>query len=941
MKKKQHLPVFLFFIFFSIFTLTSYTQENIVDTIQVSEIITPFEFEVGEAVNFPLQKPEPCGDINGDGKGDLIFSDYIADERTESLMDRVRKSIITTEPGYNPNPIIQYGKNIKGIGDWNGDGYDDVFDEISHAVFLGTPDGLSSDSIVLSVPTEQLKFAYYNDSNGGGMAKIFFTKYSGILNLSGLFIGMDTIPYILSDNFITSVDHCLFFEWDYDQDGESEIVICKQNYYPTDEYIMHFYSVDTINHDLINEYEREVDIIHEPSSSYTKTLSDINGDGLKDITYSYFESDSLFSFNIEVMFGMSEAPYFSEPVDILVDNTTRLFYNAGDFNGDGADDWYSICHNDSIVIYYGGENVASEGFQKHVYYTGGDESFLFPKSLGYIYSFELTSRDHRLLYYNEDDIADLFFYYWTFDENKQFDFVGTAVVLGGENPDFLNPILVGRNGEKSYSSESFGKSLLKIGDFNNDGYEDWGALATAGCYVNIYFGGPDKTLEPDIKIELPQTEFALSNDWSTGDINGDGWQDIIIHNGSESNTYFMRNFLDLRNEVFVFYGHPNMQGVYNYEDADVVFDDVSNTFRRYGENMEIIGDANGDGYDDIVIGGSSNNFRRELNVIYGGENVDFTHPDLNLFINGSYYGLFGYPLVSCGDINADGFADFVVGDPEMYSQNGVAWVYLGAEDNSFTRLKIENPGSGNSFGSLTAYNKGDYDGDGYNDLIFYEKGENTVFIYQGGLSFDTNYDYTLSDTLIDKVYRIDFIDGMNEAYSDISICYKKNNKLDIHVYQSGPIQDEKEDYVIKSLTMNYSPSIITDDFNLDGILDVYVSTPYEGNFGSRGGFISLYDTSKIIVSVPPSHKLNKEEFSIYPNPAKNTINFSYQTVGNQNVEIKIFNLLGVLEIAESRNGFNRNNDFYTVNTENLTSGIHFLEVRQGSQFEQKKFIIAK
>ena len=622
-QKKSTLLIFLF----SLIMAPLSAQIKNCDTIFPNTFIQPFLIENLDPVNVPLINPEPAGDINGDGKDDFIFGAYAADERTFMASDNIYKSIITLETGNNPNAVVMYGKHLKGLGDYNGDGFDDVYDIENNVIYFGYAGGISDVTLSLEFSPDYNEFVFPGDLNNDGMAEIIIGKGSGSINSMLIFSGMDTVPIIFfsSGTFFPVVDRMRFFGSDYDADGESETCIIYTDLY-MEQFITRWYYMDKENHQMILEYSANFDFYHDPSPHYTTTLSDVNGDGFIDLTHAYYDGDTLPKFDIAVNLGIGEDPYFSESDSIDVDNPNRLLYHAGDFNGDGADDWYSIAHEDSIVLYYGGPDVLTDGFTRMSYFTG-DNQMIYPKSRDY-QNMDLTSHNTSLLFYNNDNVADLFFYYWSFDENLQYDFFGTAVVTGGNDPDFINPLMVGRSGNDSYRPLEYGYLSKNIGDFNNDGFDDWGALAKSGCYLDVFYGGESIDYTPDVKYLLPQTKFAISFDWSAGDLNGDGWLDIAISNSSVSEVAHMKDIMTARNAIFIFYGKPEFQTVYNYEDADVVLFDNDNTFLEFGENLGIVGDYNADGYDDLVVGGRKNNAcLREAFVYFGGEQIN-TNPDM-------------------------------------------------------------------------------------------------------------------------------------------------------------------------------------------------------------------------------------------------------------------------------------------------------------------------
>lgn len=99
--------------------------------------------------------------------------------------------------------------------------------------------------------------------------------------------------------------------------------------------------------------------------------------------------------------------------------------------------------------------------------------------------------------------------------------------------------------------------------------------------------------------------------------------------------------------------------------------------------------------------------------------IELTDPD-----GGS--AVFGSSVAGAGDINGDGYADFLVGAEGVGAGSGVAHLYLGTTTPSAaswngasaaSRITLTNPaGAGARFGASVA-SAGDVNGDGYGDFV--------------------------------------------------------------------------------------------------------------------------------------------------------------------------------------------------------------------------------
>jgi hypothetical protein len=153
-------------------------------------------------------------------------------------------------------------------------------------------------------------------------------------------------------------------------------------------------------------------------------------------------------------------------------------------------------------------------------------------------------------------------------------------------------------------------------------------------------------------------------------------------------------------------------------------------------------DVNGDGYADVIVAALGATFGATY-VYLGGVGGLSATPN-------TVIGSGGLSVASAGDVNGDGFADVVVGDPTANGDTGAAYVYLGGPGGlsttpstvpgpggPFTQPGPPLPGPVGYFAESVA-SAGDVNGDGYADVIVgAQEGElpgNTgvAYVYLGG-----------------------------------------------------------------------------------------------------------------------------------------------------------------------------------------------------------------
>ncbi|NOY50868.1 MAG: T9SS type A sorting domain-containing protein [Chlorobi bacterium] len=933
----------------SIIISTSLLAQSSTIVVTPSDTIVPFDITVGNNLNFPLQQAYPIGDINADGFMDMGFCNHVGDDRTEELSDATVKSVIITEPGTNGNALVVYDDLVKGIGDVNNDGYDDVLEIYSKQIVFGSSDGLTDSNISLKYPDKYTDMLFTGDINGDGIPEYCLT---GGLDTSVYFYsGVDTTPTILSTEDFSfylyfGSDDCDYASYDYDEDGQTELCIATSSNIDHDRMFI-FLNLDVENHEFNIEYIKSMAFLHEVEYCFPHSLADINGDGLLDACHFFYKNENEEGgpgFDLEVFFGKQGAPYFESSVEVSLGHPpNRTAYFCGDVNGDGCEDVCGNYSNDSIAIYRGGENVADDGFS-HFYLANAnlnDNKTLKLKTFGFGYNeYDLFFMDYKKLDYDHDGLNDLFFNYWQYDDNQRIETIGTAIVLGG----VLNtsePIVMGRPQNIAFSDLNFGEKLENIGDFNNDGFDDWAALAVSGSYLNVYFGASILDDEPDIRFLLPQKNMSKCFDWSHGDINGDGVDDFIISNSSDWTSSFS-NYMDIYSNVFIFFGNTDMHGTYFYDDADIVLHD-NGTFKKYGHSVGVVGDYNADGFDDIVVGGTGIYGNNRIALMYFGSNDNIgPEPDIVLPMPcNDCWNPFPDPITRCGDINGDGYDDFTLGDDNCGP--GRSLVYLGSpEASNQPSTIIMNPFPGRSFGLNTSKQAGDINWDGYPDLVHYSYFKKTIYFYYGGPDFDSIADRTILDTTL-PIYlsTVDYIHSLtNDGFSDLLVSDYDNGSSNYRIYSGGKDANNDIKYVLKNNVALVGRSVASGDFNNDGSMEIYGGISQEKNYGwHKGGIIFLY--KPYLTGIGEDQFIEQLELKTYPNPASSNLTVEIINTDNKTVMASIYDITGKQILYDRIVLDNNNSNKITIPLDKLNNGIYILKVQQSSKNSYCKFVVQK
>jgi hypothetical protein len=273
--------------------------------------------------------------------------------------------------------------------------------------------------------------------------------------------------------------------------------------------------------------------------------------------------------------------------------------------------------------------------------------------------------------------------------------------------------------------EGFGNNLGNAGDINGDGFVDVVVADSLGLVAHalVFYGSPSG-LVPGPSLILPVYANAVTG---LGDVNGDGYGDLLV-TSSESGPGIDGG------QAFLYLGGPS--GPTATPSFTIEGTDAFDT--QFGYSAASVGDVNGDGYADFVVGAPFTNTDTGAAYLYYGSASGPVATPLHLIPPCA--GDFGDSVAGAGDINGDGYADVVIGAYTSCGNvdQGSAYVYLGGPGGlSTTPATTLTAGLLNYYGHVVV-SAGDVNGDGYADLAVVDEGgatkPNTVYLYAGGPS---------------------------------------------------------------------------------------------------------------------------------------------------------------------------------------------------------------
>ena len=161
----------------------------------------------------------------------------------------------------------------------------------------------------------------------------------------------------------------------------------------------------------------------------------------------------------------------------------------------------------------------------------------------------------------------------------------------------------------------------------------------------------------------------------------------------------------------------------------------------FAYNLGSIGDVNGDGFGDVVVGGYDTPSRTGRALVFLGSATGITTTAATLsFGSGAEDSSSVFAVASAGDVNGDGFTDVIVGGDSRQIDRGRAWLYLGSARGVRDVPATVLTGRGDPedlFGNAVA-GVNDVNGDGFADVVVgarrYRNYTGEAYVYLGSAS---------------------------------------------------------------------------------------------------------------------------------------------------------------------------------------------------------------
>ena len=340
------------------------------------------------------------------------------------------------------------------------------------------------------------------------------------------------------------------------------------------------------------------------------------------------------------------------------------------------------------------------------------------------------------------------------------------------------------------------------------------------------------------------------------DINGDGYADFAIAATARNSS---------TGSVYIYYGAAAPQYATGSSAAATIITG-GGTQRAFGTALAL-GDINGDGYADLAVGGeqyAAGAYSGAMWIFLGSNSgilsqAALAAPQYVGLATGDYYG----GAVAIGDLNGDGYQDVVVGARERPGPTGEIYAYLGSASGLLLTVANTKTGTGSErLGSSLAVI--DVNNDGLADILVGAptSANGTVYIFHGTA---TGFNTTAAATILGENAADRFGDGVfpgdfnNDGYVDLAVQARDHNaglatQGKVYVFSGGA--SGIGSFTANSSThlnisgefaaSNFGRRAFMTDANGDGFADLffsaYLPAALPGKIyslpGSAGGFTS-------------------------------------------------------------------------------------------------------
>ncbi len=328
---------------------------------------------------------------------------------------------------------------------------------------------------------------------------------------------------------------------------------------------------------------------------------------------------------------------------------------------------------------------------------------------------------------------------------------------------------------------------------------------------------------------------------------------------------------------------------------------------QFGHTLSGVGDVYGDGFDCLLVGSfkGGTNSSGEI-ILYRGSPLGIDTNRYWSYICPNPGAEFGHQVEGLGDVNRDGYADFIVGatydsEPGKPAHTGAAYVFLGGPDGP--HLAPGWPVYGTVVDSKTGFSvaaAGDVNGDGLDDILVGAWQDSVisnsvtvtrvgrVFLYLGTPSGPTNQPaWVVSGAASGETFGYSVHgagDLNNDGYADIVIgshgyesSWKESGQ--VKVYYGGPnLPSQNANWTLQGTRaeQNTGDSVFAaGDVNGDGYADLLIGA-------NSSSVEKQYEGAVLVCYGSPSGLTTNISWAYWPREPGMFLGHSVATAGDVN-----------------------------------------------------------
>ena len=530
---------------------------------------------VGEDLHIPVALC--CADLTDDGYPEIIVGNGLSDdivyfENNGGASFNQQYNTVTTETDYistiiavdmdndgyndiistskNDNKLAWY-RNIEGTGNFSSQYV--ISDSLSYAFGLSSADfDLDGDiDLVATSPNDNLIIAYKNDNlNFSPLIISSETKEPNSV-ATGDFNNDGMIDIVSCDSWSAGYKNMIY--WFIHGAGTFKVHNINKtisswrlatNDYDSDGDIDIFYSDGSeirwvVNNNTGNDFSDEHILFQEGYNIYEMKFMDIDNDNRDDLFVADAMGDAL-------MFFKNMETTFIGPMYIDQNCNGPVSIDFYDIDNDGDQDFISaIINSNQIALYKNNNGNFSKEIIANVnspisarfidFDIDGDQDIVLSNATGIV----IIKNNGDNTFENIGEIID----YGTYSINV------SPVDLNNDgypdiicNPEYDHWLINNHDGTfTDHQVETWGGSYtLEAGDMNNDGFID--LLSTSGMIKRAYYLENINAAE-NFELKTYALDVASIRQTKISDLNNDGYNDFVIGSWSDENLSWAENFL--------------------------------------------------------------------------------------------------------------------------------------------------------------------------------------------------------------------------------------------------------------------------------------------------------------------------------------------------------------------------------------------------------------